>query len=176
MTLPASGTIQISQISTELSRSSTANTSLGESAARSLAGVASGIISLSSFYGKSAGGGGGGGSSGVTPSPTPDWTNISGSADGVRRNGNTVTISGITSAITLQVSFSWLNGDATLYYSKNGGAATAIAVGGTVSMSAGNTLQFSASSPDLSPDSTTVSVINQSDSGVVLDTFTVSLT
>lgn len=53
MTLPASGTISISQISTELGRASTATTSLGETASRNLAGVASGAISMSNFYGKS---------------------------------------------------------------------------------------------------------------------------
>lgn len=54
MPLPGSGSISISQISVELGRASTATTSLGESAARSLAGVASGAISMSNFYGKSA--------------------------------------------------------------------------------------------------------------------------
>lgn len=53
MALPASGTISISQISVELGRASTATTSLGETASRNLAGVASGTISMSNFYGKS---------------------------------------------------------------------------------------------------------------------------
>lgn len=56
MTLPASGTISISQVSVELGRASTATTSLGESAVRTLAGVASGAISLADLYGKSAAG------------------------------------------------------------------------------------------------------------------------
>lgn len=52
MTLPASGAISISQVSVELGRASTATTSLGESAVRTLAGVSSGAISLSNLYGK----------------------------------------------------------------------------------------------------------------------------
>lgn len=53
MPLPSSGTLSISQISVELGRASTATTSLGESASRTLAGIPSGSISISSFYGKS---------------------------------------------------------------------------------------------------------------------------
>lgn len=53
MTLPASGAISISQVSTELGRASNATTSLGESAVRTLFGVASGAISMSQGYGKS---------------------------------------------------------------------------------------------------------------------------
>jgi hypothetical protein len=54
MTTPASGQIAISNISTELGRASTATTSMGETAARTLAGVASGQISMSNFYNKSS--------------------------------------------------------------------------------------------------------------------------
>ncbi len=55
MALPASGALAISQISVELGRASTATTNLNEAAVRSLAGVASGSISISNFYGKSSG-------------------------------------------------------------------------------------------------------------------------
>lgn len=54
MALPASGTISISQVSVELSRAANFSTSLGETAVRNLAGVASGAISLSNLWGKSA--------------------------------------------------------------------------------------------------------------------------
>lgn len=53
MTLPSSGAISLANVSVELGRSSTATTSLGESAVRALAGVASGAISLSNLRGKS---------------------------------------------------------------------------------------------------------------------------
>lgn len=53
MTLPT-GTISMSQVNTELGRSATATISLGESAVRTLAGVASGAISMNDLRGKSA--------------------------------------------------------------------------------------------------------------------------
>jgi hypothetical protein len=52
MTLQSSGSISLSNVDVELGRASNAGISLNESASRSLAGVASGAISLSSFYGK----------------------------------------------------------------------------------------------------------------------------
>lgn len=52
MTLPT-GTISMSQVNTELGRSSTASISLGESAVRTLAGVPSGAISMNNLRGKS---------------------------------------------------------------------------------------------------------------------------
>jgi hypothetical protein len=53
MTLQSSGAISLANVNTELGRSSTATISLGETAVRTLAGVASGAISLSNLYGKS---------------------------------------------------------------------------------------------------------------------------
>ena len=52
MALPT-GTISMSQVNTELGRSSTATISLGETAVRTLAGVASGAISMDNLRGKS---------------------------------------------------------------------------------------------------------------------------
>ncbi len=64
MTFPGSGPISFAQINVELGRASSANMSIGGSAERTLAGVPSGPIAISQFYGKTAGGGGG-------PPPTP---------------------------------------------------------------------------------------------------------
>jgi hypothetical protein len=49
------GTISMSDVNTELGRSSTATISLGETAVRTLAGVASGAISMDNLRGKSSG-------------------------------------------------------------------------------------------------------------------------
>ena len=54
MTLPASGAISLSQVAVELGRASNATTSLGETAVRNLAGVASGPNSLNVLHGKSS--------------------------------------------------------------------------------------------------------------------------
>lgn len=54
MTLPVSpNSISLNQVNVELGRSGTTTISLNETAVRTLAGVASGAISLASLYGKS---------------------------------------------------------------------------------------------------------------------------
>lgn len=53
MTLPASGPISFNAINVELGVSGTTQASLGQASYRTLAGVASGQISMNNFYGKS---------------------------------------------------------------------------------------------------------------------------
>ncbi len=53
MTLPASGPISFNQINVELGVAGTTTASLGQTSYRTLAGVPSGAISMSNFYGKS---------------------------------------------------------------------------------------------------------------------------
>ena len=53
MTLPASGTISLSMVNTELNLSATAPISLNDAAVRTLFGVPSGAISMSNGHGKS---------------------------------------------------------------------------------------------------------------------------
>ena len=78
MTLVSSGLIAIGgtgavytnrSVNLELSLAYNANSNLNQSNFRSLAGVASGTISLSDFYGKSAGGGG---NTEITPKYDPE--------------------------------------------------------------------------------------------------------
>lgn len=52
MTLPVSGAISFNNINVELGVAGTTQASLGQASYRSLAGVASGAISMSNFYGK----------------------------------------------------------------------------------------------------------------------------
>lgn len=52
MTLPASGAISFNAINVELGVAGTTTASLGQASYRALAGVASGAISMSNFYGK----------------------------------------------------------------------------------------------------------------------------
>jgi len=79
MTLASSGTISIGgttatrSINLELSRAATATSSMGEADLRDLAGVSSGAISMSAFYGKSAGPTLTAGSSGIVSSWSTTW-------------------------------------------------------------------------------------------------------
>lgn len=53
MTLQTSGAISLNNVNVELGRSGTASINMNETAVRTLAGKASGAISMSDFYGKS---------------------------------------------------------------------------------------------------------------------------
>lgn len=55
MTLPTTGSISLSAVNAELGRASAAAISLGETAVRNLAGIATGAISLGNLRGKSSG-------------------------------------------------------------------------------------------------------------------------
>lgn len=94
MTLPASGTIQVSEVSVEIGRAATATTSLGETAVRNLAGVASGAISMSNLHGKAA-------------------MSATGVNSNVSRNSNVTTTGTATPSVTVSggtapYSFSWV--------------------------------------------------------------------
>jgi hypothetical protein len=99
----------------------------------------------------------------VTPDPTPQWADFTGQS-------TDEAITGINTAITLEVSAVNVSGTPTLEYRKNGGAWVAFttAVPGSVSISNGDTLGFRASGPG--SESATITVTNTSDSNTVLDT------
>ena len=92
MTLPT-GQISMSQVNVELGLSSTAQISLNDSAVRSLAGVASGQISMDNLRGKSAGG-----------TFTPNGGTSSGSPLYIANNSAT---SAVTATITCSASATW---------------------------------------------------------------------
>jgi hypothetical protein len=81
MALPTT-TISMSQVNVELGRSSTASISLNETAVRTLAGVASGTITMDNLRGKSAGGtfSPDGGTSAGTDVALSDFASVSGTA------------------------------------------------------------------------------------------------
>lgn len=87
MALQSTGAISINNINVELGKAgTTANSSLNQTDFRTLAGIASGTISLASFYGKSA-----------APPATPTWTNIT-------ISGSSATIP-TTRPITIRISY-----------------------------------------------------------------------
>jgi hypothetical protein len=197
MTLPASGSISIQDIATELGVSLPLD--INATNVRTLAGVASGnIVMPTDFYGKTA----------ADPIPNAmDWANITSVDDGTDTGNSTYventnqTLAGINVAITLQISIpsfevncsgsggpsstSYVdiikNGTVvgTLSRTKFGAGTTTAAVSTTLSVSSGDTLRFATycivgttSLTASGGGGGTVSVINQSSSNTVLDTFT----
>ena len=96
MTLPASGTISLSQVSVELGRAATATTSLGETATRNIAGIPSGAISMSNLHGKSA-------MSATGVSDTKSYSSVG--AGGTAFANPSVTVTGGVAPITYLWSF-----------------------------------------------------------------------
>lgn len=125
MTLPASGTISMSQVSTELGLGATSTRSLGDANVRSLAGVPSGPISFSNLHGKSASSPLGASKSGdaygeYTCVDDPPWT-VCPTTTSINTNTVTITASGGTGSYTY--SWSKISGD-TFTLSAPSGAST----------------------------------------------------
>ncbi|MFO1015797.1 MAG: RHS repeat domain-containing protein [Caulobacteraceae bacterium] len=102
----------------------------------------------------------------VTPNSV-DWANIT-DADGATNAA--VTFAGIDASISLTVTYT---GTAALLYSKNSGSYASIPSAGSVAISNGDTLRFKATSS--SSASGTVTVVNSTDGGATLDSFTYSI-
>lgn len=106
---------------------------------------------------------------GVTPSPTPNWNNIS-SSTGVGTD-SIVAITGISSSITLLFNVVDLADPNATSYQKNGSGWVVFTDGDTLSMSNNDTLQFKVTT--ISHGDTGVghiSVTNQTDGNTLLDT------
>lgn len=103
MALPSSGSISLSQVAVELGRSSTATTSLGESAVRTLFGVASGAISMSQGYGKAN-------QFSFTISSNQTGANLRTLAEIAGWNGTSKVIATINSGVYLSALFSSIGG------------------------------------------------------------------
>lgn len=110
----------------------------------------------------------------VTPSPTPNWANITGSVGAGGAVNANVTIQGITEPITLRVNVVSGFADTTLKYRINSGTYTTIADEGTFTVSANDTVNFQGISIT-DPETSSFQVINQTDANAVLDTITVTL-
>lgn len=113
-------------------------------------------------------------SAGVRSDKIPDainWTDISTSGSG---STNTPTITGISESISLKVTFN--DTQYTLTYTLNGGAPSfPLATGDLIAVNNNDTLQFTASFVFSPVFGDTVSILNNSDSDTLLDTFSVTL-
>lgn len=122
MTLPTSGALSIGDVAAELGIGLPLE--LGDSRVRALAGVASGAISLSDLYGKSASGTGGGGTGGGGTGTSTDFTASLADASDTAQ-GNYTASSGYNAPVNLYMdvaggqapySFAWskLSGSGTI--------------------------------------------------------------
>jgi hypothetical protein len=168
MTLNSSGTISIGgsttgqSINLELGRSATATSSLNETDLRTLAGVASGAISLSSFYGKS--------NADYTPNAV-DWADIIvfGLASGTNPN---VTITGINQTVTIKLSWTVSSGTiSTVEYRINSGSYVSIANNNTFTVVNNDTLNFRVTGGAGTYNYADFTVKNNSTADSTLDTF-----
>lgn len=107
----------------------------------------------------------------VTPNAV-NWANITGATSGSNANQ---TLSGTSVSITVSVSKSPAIDVGIIEYSLAGGAFTTYSAPFVVDSVTGQTLRFQVSTDPGIPASATVTVTNNTDGSVTLDTFTYSL-
>lgn len=169
MTLNSSGPISIGgsttgqSINIELGRSATATSSLNETALRTLAGVPSGAISLSNFYGKS--------NADYTPDAA-NWADIITLGrlvpSGVNPN---VTITGINQTVTIKVSWVVSAGTITAEYRINSGSYISISNNNTFTVVNNDTLNFRVGGAIDTYNYANFTVKNNSTGDSTIDTF-----
>lgn len=171
MTLPASGSMSLSDIASEFL--ATLPKSLSDfykggtyvpNIAANAAVPTSGTMSMSNFYSARR--------LDVTPAAV-NWVDTTGTT--VLLVSANQTITGIDTSITLKLNFTTTNGAGTLEYRINGVTYVAVTSGDTFSINLNDTLNFRTSRGGR-PDTITVTIINVSDSNTTLDTYTASHT
>ena len=131
---------------------------------------------------------GGGGGGDVTPNPTPNWGTVGYNDISSQWQYSQQQIQGIDTTITLQTNISGLIQNGTLWYavsnttigisnvSPPGDAGfTQIANGGTFTVSNNQWVAFGGDYIAQGPSTQTVTVVNQSDGGATLDTFSLRM-
>jgi len=167
MTLNSTGALSIGgsttgqSINLELGRSATATSNLNETDLRTLAGVASGAISISNFYGKS--------NADYTPNAV-DWANIiTIGANGTNANQ---TITGINQTVTIKVSWGNIQGTISLVeYRINSGSYVTINNNGTFTVVNNDTVNFRVSGAASTYNYADFTIKNNSTGDSTLDTF-----
>ena len=167
MTLAASGEISIGgsvtnrSINVELGRAATATSNMNETTLRTLAGVSSGAISMSNFYGKS------------NADYTPDAVNwidiITIGATGTNANQ---TITGINQTVTIKVSWTVTSGTiSTVEYRINSGSYVTINNNGTFTVVNNDTVNFRVGGAAGTFNTADFTIKNNSTSDSTIDTF-----